>query len=352
MLKTLLLPAMACLLLADSTARAREVRAMIEVRLPSGRVEGRPLDRNERERHLLARDGRWLTFRIDAAEAYAKTADRFEGYSRREMRARLQAEFGRAFDVTGAGHYLVVHPRGQSGAWAERFERLYRSFRHYFQVRGARLSDPPYPLVAVVFAGQQDYLRYAASIGAPVRPDFLGHYSRKTNRVYLFDSPDERAATILHEAAHQAAFNTGVHGRFHATPRWLAEGLAMMFETPGVWQTTANSARRDRILPGRLADFRRYVAAGRPSDSLRTMLADDQFFARAPEAAYAQAWAFSFYLCETRPREYASYLARTAARPDFERYSPDERLADFTAVFGNDWELLDAQFLRYIGRLR
>jgi hypothetical protein len=268
------------------------------------------------------------------------------------MRARLQAEFGRAFDVTGAGHYLVVHPRGQSGAWAERFERLYRSFRHYFQVRGARLSEPPYPLVAVVFANQQDYLRYAASIGAPARPDFLGHYSRKTNRVYLFDAPDQSAATILHEAAHQAAFNTGIHGRFHATPHWLAEGLAMMFETPGVWQATSNSARRDRILPGRLAEFRRYVAAGRASDSLRAMLADDQFFARAPQAAYAQAWAFSFYLCETRPREYADYLARTAARPDFERYSSDERLADFTAVFGGDLELLDAQFLRYIERLR
>lgn len=352
MAKVQLLSAAACLLLAGSTARAQTVRAMIEVRLPSGRVEGRPLVWNDRTMHLLARDGRWLTFRIDAAEEYAKTADRFAGYSTHEMRARLQADFGRAFDVTAAGHYLVVHPREQSGHWAERFERLYRSFRHYFQVRGMRLSDPPYPLVAVVFANQQDYLRYAASIGEPVRPDFLGHYSRKTNRVYLFDSSDESAATILHEAAHQAAFNTGAHGRFHATPRWLAEGLAMMFETPGVWQATANSTRRDRILPGRLADFRRWAAAGRSSDSLRAMLADDQFFARAPRAAYAQAWTFSFYLCETRPREYASYLARTAARPDFERYSPDERLADFTAVFGSDLQLLDAQFLRYVERLR
>ena len=57
----------------------------------------------------------------------------------------------------------------------------------------------------------------------------LGHYDPTTNRVFLFDVTSEsgggdwseNAATIIHEAAHQTAYNVGVHKRFTAAPRWL-----------------------------------------------------------------------------------------------------------------------------------
>ena len=39
--------------------------------------------------------------------------------------------------------------------------------------------------------------------------------------------------TIIHEATHQTAYNVGVHARFADQPRWLVEGLAMMFEAEG-----------------------------------------------------------------------------------------------------------------------
>lgn len=348
-----------CLLALSERAWAAPPEAMIRVRLATGTVEGQPLWWSDDEVKLLARDGQLVSFRMGAAQEYSQSASRFVPYSYSEMRARLQTEFGRDFDVSGTGHYLVVHPRGEREAWAERFEQLYRAFYHYFQTRGLRMQEPQCQLVAVVFPSQRDYIHYAHSVGDPVDASVLGHYSLTTNRIYLYDYAAEHglkdwsqnAETVIHEATHQVAFNTGVHSRLHATPRWLVEGLAMMFEAPGVWRASANSTQRDRLHRSRLAEFRVYAATRRGKTALIEMLARDRLFASDPSGAYAQAWAFSFYLSETRPREYAQYLVRTAARPDFQDYTPAERLADFTAEFGSDLEQLDAQFLRYIDRL-
>jgi hypothetical protein len=59
----------------------------------------------------------------------------------------------------------------------------------------------------------------------------------------------------------------------------------------------------------------------------------------------------SFYLCETRPQEYSAYLARTAEREAFSKYSPLERMTDFTTTFGKDFELLTAQVNRFVEEL-
>jgi hypothetical protein len=55
---------------------------------------------------------------------------------------------------------------------------------------------------------------------------------------------------------------------------------------------------------------------------------------------------------ETAPHKYADYLKRTAMRPPFSDYSAKERTADFAAVFGADWRMLEARFLRFIGGVR
>ena len=68
--------------------------------------------------------------------------------------------------------------------------------------------------------------------------------------------------------------------------------------------------------------------------------------------AYAEAWALSFYLCETQPRLYADYLARTAERPLFSDYSAAERMADFQAIFGSDMKMFETKFLRYMEEVK
>ncbi|MHC4404928.1 MAG: DUF1570 domain-containing protein, partial [Planctomycetota bacterium] len=62
----------------------------------------------------------------------------------------------------------------------------------------------------------------------------------------------------------------------------------------------------------------------------------------------ASAWALTFYLVETQGGRYADYMKRLAERRPLKPYSAAERIADFTAVFGDDWPLIEARLLRFV----
>jgi hypothetical protein len=336
------------------------VEFMFRARVDGQMIEGQPLSWDSRQMFLLGRDG-WLhEFDPKSAKEAQKTSPTFVPYSAAEIKTRLQQEFGDQFEVTTTRHYAVVHPRGERDEWAGRFEDLYNRFGHYFRVRGFAIQEPPYPMVAVVFRDQAEYFRRAAASGTPMHPGTLGHYDPITNRVFLFDVTGGRskadwsdnAATIIHEATHQTAYNVGVHRRFAALPRWLVEGLATMFEAPGVWNAGYDHTQGDRVNRGRLDGFRAYVAGSRQPGSLAALLASDDAFRSNPDGAYAEAWALSFYLCETQPRQYAAYLAKTADRPVFSDYPAAQRVADFQSVFGSEKKLFEAKFLRFMQEVK
>src|SRR5262245_24175338 len=109
---------------------------VLEIQLNGQRLEGTPLQWSSDEVLFMGRDGQLWRFPPTAAKQPRKLAGTFHAYSANEMRGMLKAEFGKAFEVTGTGHYLVVHPVGERDQWGQRFEELYRDFLHYFQVRG------------------------------------------------------------------------------------------------------------------------------------------------------------------------------------------------------------------------
>jgi len=330
---------------------------MLEMSLQGRKIEGAPLAWNRREVRLLGRDGHLWEFAPGQAADYRKTSDWFQSYSVSELRAMLLRELGEGFEVSGTGHYLVAHPRGQRDQWAQRFEDLYRSFTHYFSVRGLKLEEPPFPLIGIVCRNRRDFLRYSAGQGGPTAAGILGYYSLQSNRIVLYDAAagqssaaswQESASTVIHEATHQTAFNRGIHSRYSPPPRWVAEGLATMFEASGVYDASRFTRQSDRVNRGCLRRFRQGVATGHRPEVLADIVASDRLFQLNLAAAYAEAWALTFYLVETQPRKYAEYLARTANRPLFEPYSSLERTADFTSVFGDDWRMLEARFLRFL----
>ncbi len=329
---------------------------MVQLTLHGQSIEGMPLAWNSRQVYLLGRDGRLWEFPPEDARDFRQTSDQFRGYSPSDFRAILLRELGQGYEVSGTGHYLVAHPRGQRDLWAQRFEDLYRSMTRYFSLRGFKLSEPPFPLIGVVCRNQQEFARYSASQGLPVSRGVLGWYSLESNRILLYDIDGtssgrdnwrETASTLIHEAAHQTAFNTGIHSRYTAPPVWVAEGVATLFEAPGVYDSRYHTARSDRINRGRLRQFRELARQHRP-ELIRELVASDRLFRVSPAAAYAEAWALTFYLIETEPRKYADYLARTAAHPPFQEVTAEERLADFTDVFGDDWRMFEARFLRFM----
>ncbi len=324
------------------------------------RAEGTALEWTNSQVVFLARDGRLLTFHPGEAKNYRKLGDRFRGYSSSELRAVLSRDLDKDFEISATGHYLVAHPPGQSAQWSQHFEDLYRSCAHYFSVRGFRLAEPQFPLVAVVYRDQADFLRQARAEGAKIDSTVLGYYSPMTNRISMFDIGGGKsnrqdwkmnAETIIHEATHQTSYNTGVHRRFGAAPRWVVEGLGTMFEAPGVYDSRANPSQPARVNRGRFGDFKT-LAPSRKAGTISEMVANDRLFQSEVSRAYAEAWAFTFWLVETRPQLYAKYMQAMATRPIFVDYNPEQRLEDFTKVFGGNFKLLEAQFLQYMQTVR
>ncbi len=333
---------------------------MIQVDVRGQRLEGRPLSYSSNAVELLLRDGRYFRFRPSDALSYRQTSPRFRSYSAGEMRTRLAAELGPQFAISGTGHYLVAHPRGQHDLWAGRFEELYRDFVHYFAVRGFRLQDPEFPLLAIVWPDQQTFRRHAVRKGLDLPANTLGYYYPVSNRIHLFDATrgeedregwQRNADTIIHEVTHQTAFNSGIHTRFADTPQWLIEGLGTLFEAPGIYSSQKYRRQQDRINAGRLADFHAQTPH-RPQGFMPQLISSDELFQRDARQAYAQAWALTYWLVETRPRLYAEYLARTAAYPPGKIYSSAARIADFTAIFGDNFAMHEARFERFMASVR
>ncbi|MFO7907463.1 MAG: DUF1570 domain-containing protein [Planctomycetota bacterium] len=332
----------------------------IELTLNGESFQGTPVSWNSSRVLFLARNGFLLDFAPTEPNQFQQVSPHFRPWSQQDMRGQLLKEFGRDFEVSGTGNYLVVHPRGEADRWPRRFDALYRSFVHYFTVRGMTPAAPEFPLVAVVFHSRKEFLEHANRSGSRVGRGILGYYSPRTNRVMIHDldrggSEDENwsmnAKTVIHEATHQLAFNTHIHSRVAEPPRWVAEGLAMMFETPGVWDPHYHPHRKDRVNPTRLEAFRQY-APRRPQESLAPFVSQSaREFGRTPAVSYAQAWAFSFFLSEREPAKYMEYLKKTASRQPLKTYTNAERLKEFTTVFGQDLGMLEARFLRFIEEL-
>ena len=128
----------------------------VRFQLDGAPIEGTPVAWTDANVLLLARNGFLLEFAPQQARDYRLISNHFRPFSQSEMRGQLLREFGNRFDVAGTGNYLVVHPAGERDRWALRFEDLFRSFVHYFSVRGMRPAVPEFPLVAIVFPSQRD----------------------------------------------------------------------------------------------------------------------------------------------------------------------------------------------------
>lgn len=338
---------------ATTAARSEESkRWTLGLDLNGSHLEGWPIFWSSSQVQLLARDGRLMAFSPDKAQRATRLSESFRGYSANEVRAQLTREFGKQLDTGATGHFVVAFPRGQRDLWAAKFEELYRSFVHYFGRRGIPLSEPEFPLVAIVWPSQADFQRYAQQDQAPSSTNVLGYYSPRTNRIALYDTGrgpgdfNATADTIVHEATHQTAFNTGLHGRFAASPRWVVEGLATMFEARGVWNSRAYPERNDRINRGRMRQFQQ-LPETRQSATLADMIGSDRLFQQNVNVAYAEAWAFTFFLNETQSQRYGQYLRLLAARPASGEYSGAQRMKDFTGVFG-DLALMESHFQRFM----
>lgn len=326
---------------------------------------------------LLERDGQiWA---VTPEEKVKHTSDDtpFKPLTREELTKKLLAELPPHFEVLNTAHYLILYDTTKPYAsWCgSLFEGLYKAFTNYWKRKGFTLSEPEFPLVAIVFADKADYLKFSKPELGDAGESIVGYFSLMSNRMTMFDLSGletnggtrgrgtmaqinqilsqpkalETVATIVHEATHQIAFNCGLHTRLSDCPSWFSEGIALFFETPDLksakgWSTIGG------INYTRLERFQNNLQT-RSADSLESLIANDKRFHDPKQGldAYAEAWALTYFLIHQKPKEYVAYLKLLSQKKPLLTDKPEKRKEEFEKIFGNI-KKLDEEFIRYMAK--
>ncbi len=332
----------------------------VKVKVKQRTLIGNPLIWDGSQMQLLRRDGRMTQVPVASHDDYKVLPEPFEPYSKTAMARGLQKEFGQKYKVSVTPSFVVVHPKGDYQTWAKPFEDLNVRFANYFHSRGARLKPSKFPMVAVVLRTRREFDRMLASYHkGSLSANTLGYYSPKSNRVITYDPYEGKRKdwlmdtdTIVHEATHQTAFNRGIHSRYGASARWVSEGLACMFEAPGVNNSYVYTKQSDRVNMGRMRTMLRLIDNRSAKGSLERIVRDDRLFQSNPQLAYAYGWALTFFLAETKSKEYITFLTEDGKRENFSRYSRTDRVEQFAEAFGSDFENIEATMFNYLKRVK
>jgi hypothetical protein len=319
---------------------------------------------------LLARDGRLHSIGHAKSPKVDRLDRPFVRFDASELARALCDELGPDFEAVQTRHYVIATRAGREYAqWCgDLFERLLGAFLDHWRAAGLPLEEPKWPLPAIIFEGEADFKVYAMADAGSFAGESKGYYSITSNRIVLYDltagKGKKRAttaseikrraaatsfnmATVVHEATHQIAFNSGMHTRLADNPIWLTEGMAMYFETPDLdgthgWKTIGEINRP------RLTRFLDFARKRRKRDSIATLVSGTERFLDSHKAAdaYAESWALTYFLNARHREQYVTYLKRLAKKQPVIWDEPEARLADFHAAFGSDLKELDAEFLR------
>jgi len=315
---------------------------LLQIRTQSAeQIDGLPIHWSDRDAVLLESTGRMHLLSQSDIASHKLLERTFQPQSTVEACRLLQQELGTSFEVLIQGPYVVAAPQKRAARWRERFQSLLAGYIRYFVVRGWPLRQPDFPLVVIVLPDRNAFQRFLAHESTRPSSNVVGSYFPRSNRCVLYELDgaigvdwSETEATIVHEAVHQIAFNTGVHERLAENPLWLVEGFATMFEQPAVYDTRVNHSNvESRMLATKVQQIQPILREpGALESRLRIMIESDSIFQQEPLTAYTVGWALTFYLSERMPNEFAEYLKLQRKR-DFGSYSAASRSRDFRKTF-------------------
>lgn len=330
---------------------------------------------------LEQNDGLLRTVHENEVLSFEKLDEEFKYLTLKGLAEKLQAEAGPGFKTLDGAHFLIVYNTSDAYAsWCSKlFESLYNAFDKYQLRRDFHLPDPELPMPVLLFSNREQFADYAQR-DMPDTTGIAAYYNRVTNRVVLYDLSEAETgrgeskrqkptwqqideflsrpqaafnvATMVHEATHQITFNRKMFLRSGPYPLWLAEGLAMFFETPDGSASHGWSRRTSAAKPNtlRLAHLRDYLSR-KPADPVRDLLREENFMKNLVDS-YAMSWGLFYYLNNKEPKKLAEYVALIAKKVPYAVYSPQERLADFESVFGDDWDKFHKDFGKFLNSVR
>ena len=331
---------------------------------------------NAKDGGIVIRDAMNFLHPVTPDNIVSKTSDDrpFAYSTASEIKEKMLKELPSGFKVFESKHYLIFYETSEAFArWtAQLFENLHNVFYNFWTSNGMKLSEPSTPLIAIIFADSKEYVRFCKDELGDAGDAIIGYYSMESNRVNLFDltgaddmnqrassrvseaakirnllaQPDaaRMVATIVHEATHQLAYNSGMQVRYADMPRWLSEGIAMYFETPNL-KSSSGWASLGKDNPARLRLIKQRLPRRNP-EAIKMMITDDALFTNLEVAqeAYAEAWGLTWLLIKRNPKKFVEYLKIMSEKTPFVWDSSEERMEEFEKCFGS-WEKVNQSFV-------
>ena len=325
---------------------------------------------------LLLEEPNGQLYQIPARQIQSRedTLKPFVPMTSSELAADLLLQVPAGFEITETEHYVIC-----SNSAAEYVEfcgkLLELVFDQYFRFMADQkieVTQPPRRLPIVIFASMSEFQTFAARQHPEISfADTPGYYAVTENQTLLLDLTGDRSirsaatirrrlaekplqvATVVHEAIHQLAFNSGLQVRMADNPLWLSEGLAMYFET-----TSSRSSllwnRPGLVNPRHQPAFMKLVEAKHISGAMNTLVESDAAFLNAAEmpAAYAKAWALTHYLVREQEAGMQSYLLSLSQRKPMVGLTAEQRTQEFQAAFGKLPDEMEQELVSSIRRQR
>jgi hypothetical protein len=275
---------------------------------------------------------------------------------------------------------IVYDTTGAYATWCGNLlEQLDTAFLEHWRAKGFELSEPEFPLVAVIFADYGNFVRCTREEVGPAVTQISAYYNQQSNRIVFYDltgrenyggvrgsinqrireimsRPESARAvsTFVHEATHQISFNCGMFRRYAACPLWVSEGIATLYETPDFNSVKAWSADI-KVNQYRLNRFYRYFSERNPQEPLKKLILSDESFQFSNGDpvldSYATCWAMMHWFNAKHSDKLVEYLKIISQKKSHIPYDKEVRLREFESVFGNDWDRLHRAFYNYVGEL-
>ena len=348
--------------LIKATDGAREVSGRILVEAQDGGLL------------LEERNGRIRQLTPAMIESTATAESTFSPMTNDELGNDLLSQVSAGFEIHQTDHYVICSNSAEeySAFVGKLLEKVFDQYFQFMEEQEIAVRQPAAKLPVIILQSQAEFKEFAVAQHPETSfEDTPGYYSLRDNQILLMDLTRDRSlrsatairkrlsdqplqvATMVHEAVHQLAFNTGLQIRMADNPIWLSEGLALYFEP--IAPRSSNLWIRPGLVSGRHHPvFVTNSENGTIEIPFRDLLSVDKAFLSADTmaTAYAESWGLTSYLFRQQKDGMRKYLTKISQRKPLQRVSPEERVAEFEDAFGKSSDEIERETVSFVRRLR
>lgn len=291
-----------------------------------------------------------------------------------DLAALLLQQTGAGSDIHLTEHFVICSDASElyTTFCGVLLEKVFAEYMKFFEGSDVQLTSLTTKLPVLVFRDVARFQEFAGRQHPDTDfTDVPGYYSVRDNQMLITAISGDRdfrtnsdvvrelkkkprqVETIVHEAVHQLAFNTGLQVRFADNPMWLSEGLAVFFERASGRSSTIWS-RPGEVSQIHLPGFHAATRQNRLRLPLSELLESDQAFQSADKLAdaYAEGWAVTYFLIRSDKAAFNRLVSHLQHRKPLQAVDATTRLAEFEAATGKPLEDFERYFLRYMSRVR